>query len=262
MKRNSADALAEDALAKSIVVLKQDLRLSETGLTYHGGAASGRWRWNRKIPRSRRRSNSLTLPTRKTQRPIWAGLTVEAVRGDFHNVHFAVEAGYTPRADSWPASWSRGARWPSTIAPLPSRLRKRSLIARRNPYPDRVGGRLEHDVGTTRWYFATVISPAARRPCRSRAAPGWSRLIVLSGPHACLFHLWGQDKTKGPRKPSWFYATSPPRWLKGRSFGSTKRQLRAGACSTASSLVPNNASSLDRPDLIRQTGTAAPTGQI
>jgi hypothetical protein len=73
------------------------------------------------------------------------------------------------------------------------------------------------------------------------------------GPHACLFHLWGQE---GEDKAELFLNHLSAHVAQGPVFRLDDNINCVLGVQYSIFACPNNATSLDRPDLIRQTGSA------
>jgi hypothetical protein len=249
-----AKALAEERSLK--IVLDKDLRLTDAGLVYRGSAK------RTLVIESADKNKPATIQTAyaaevQNPLPFWAGLTVDGGTVLFRNVRFEVESSRTPRqlvAGVVVKAGSATFEGCEFAQQVPQE--EGGLIGRRSLVPVASVAAWDPGLGSGE------RAPLVFRKCyfaggqAAVSLKGVARLEQTNcalGAHACLYHLWGQDKDDDARAEV-ILANVSAHVVDGPVF---RLDDNAGAyLSVQYSLFscPRNSSSRDRPDLIRQTG--------
>jgi serine/threonine protein kinase len=251
-EKEFTDALAEDRSLK--IILQDDIQFSDTGPSYHGGTSGKR----NLIVESEDPQKPATLqfayfPESESPKPYWAGLLVENGTVHFRNVRFAMESGHTPR-QLVASLVVTGGQVVLENCTFMQQTPHEELISRKNAKPI---------ASVAAWNPSLKRSPLVFRHCYF--SEGQAAVSVVGsakieqedcafGPHACLFHLWSQEKDDQAElrlsHVSAHVVRGPVFRLDDNVHCALEVQYSIFAC-------PDNISSFDRPDLIRQTGLAA-----
>jgi serine/threonine protein kinase len=254
-----AEALAEDRSLK--IILTKDLRFTGGELIYHGSSK----RTLEVI--SENPADPVVVqfvyPADKQnledQAPFWAGLTVDGGQVKFQNIRFEVESGQTPRLLA-----------AGVVVKAGQATFQRCTFAQRTPADNLIASRdVVPMASAAAWNPATGSGAADRvllvfnqcyfpggQPASQAAVSvkGSARIEEVNcafGPHACLHHVWGQDKDD---KAEFFLSNVAAHVVHGPVFRLDDNVSCDLAVQYSLFSCPSNASSRDRPDLIRQTG--------
>jgi hypothetical protein len=245
-----SQALAEDRPLK--IILQKDLRFTESTGPYRGGGKRSL------IVESEDAKKPKTLhfvyaPESENPTQYWAGFTIEGGTVDFRNVCFVIEAKHTPRQLAAAVVVSGGqvtferCAFGQLVPPSDD-----GLITRR--------GSLVPIASVAAWKPTLERPPIIFGHCYFSAGQaavsvkGSAHIIQSNcafGPHACLFHLWGQDKDD---KTEVFLSNISAQVAQGPAFRLDDNSSCVLGVQHSIFSCPDNANSHDQPDLIRETG--------
>ena len=184
-----AEAFAEDGQLKLIV--KEDLRIGETGLTYNGGPnGKGFLIVESEDPKKPQTLQFAYTPETENPKLVWAGLKIAGGTVTFKNLQFLLEAGHTPGQLVAGVAVTAGQVVFDQCTFFQQTPTEDGLIARRNVVP--VASVAALNIGLQRRAFGVQALLVRRRPgrrvhqgqCQGRAARlrFWSaRLFVPLG---------------------------------------------------------------------------------
>ncbi|HYV38664.1 MAG TPA: serine/threonine-protein kinase, partial [Gemmataceae bacterium] len=243
-------ALAEDRPLK--IILQKDLRFNEPTGPYRGGS-------KRSLivesddPKKPKTLHFVYSSESENPTQFWAGLAIEGGTVDFRNICFVIEAKHTPRqlaaavvVTGGQVTFERCA-FGQNVPPAED-----GLIARR--------ASMVPIASVAAWKPTLERPPLIFRNCyfssgQAAVSVYGSAHIIQSncayGPHACLFHLWGQDKDD---KTELFLSNISAQVAQGPAFRLDDNVNCVLGVQHSIFSCPDNASSRDQPDLIRETG--------
>ena len=244
-----SSALAEDRNLN--LILQHDLHFSEAVGNYHGGQGGKRMVEIKSADPQKPTTLMFSYaPDSETQMPFWAGLTIDGGSVTFKNIKVGIEASFTPH-ELAAAIAVKAGQVVFDHCTFVQETPREELIGLKNLTPIASVAAWNSGMDRPPVVFRNCYFPAGQAAVSVNGSARVQLDNCAMGPHECLFHLWGQNKDKDMAEIDLSHISATV--VDGPVFRLDEGTQCALSVRYSIFSCPSNATSLDRPDLIRLT---------